>query len=346
MSSYLVEIPLAPTLATGHALQWAELLRTANLVAQLRLGQAAPHFCWRWVDMDGHPMALPVGWALPTSSAPPEADQPAQAMFLSHFACGDIPALRRAADELIGLRRRVGIALDRGCLLGTLGSGAWLAARSTPLLGHRLALPWYYLAGFHHDFPQLRPMPGENICEDRQWLSAALPRDLSDLATRWVRRLWGDELADAMAAVVLPDPARAQAAMQAAQADHIPATRNSTLARALQWMNQHLDQTYDLNALASAVAVSPRTLLRHFQLELGHSPLDHLHRLRCDRAKVLLEITLESIPSIAQACGYADPAAFRRIFVRHTRETPAAYRQKHRLRAPRRRWGVDTSGAD
>jgi transcriptional regulator GlxA family with amidase domain len=36
---------------------------------------------------------------------------------------------------------------------------------------------------------------------------------------------------------------------------------------------------------------------------VGHSPLDHLHRLRCARARVLLEITLESVPSVALACG-------------------------------------------
>ena len=52
-------------------------------------------------------------------------------------------------------------------------------------------------------------------------------------------------------------------------------------------------------------------------------------------------MTLESVPSIAVACGYADPAAFRRIFVRYTGMAPGEYRKRHALRAPRRRWRVD-----
>ncbi|MNW07001.1 DNA-binding transcriptional regulator AraC [compost metagenome] len=58
----------------------------------------------------------------------------------------------------------------------------------------------------------------------------------------------------------------------------------------------------------------------------------------------MLEVTLESVSSIAVACGYADPAAFRRIFVRHVGTPPAEYRKRHALRAPRRRWRVDVAG--
>ena len=102
-----------------------------------------------------------------------------------------------------------------------------------------------------------------------------------------------------------------------------------------------MDRPYALDAVAQAAAVSPRTLLRHFRQVLGHSPLDHLHRLRCERARWLLETTLEGIPAIAQSCGYADPAAFRRIFTRVVGLSPSAYRQRHALRAPRQRWRVD-----
>ena len=80
-----------------------------------------------------------------------------------------------------------------------------------------------------------------------------------------------------------------------------------------------------------------------FQEALGHSPLDHLHGLRCQRARVLLELSLDGVPAIGEACGYADPAAFRRVFRRETGVSPAQYRQRYALRSPRVRWKVDAT---
>lgn len=239
------------------------------------------------------------------------------------------------------LSRQIGIALDAGHKVLTVGNGAWLAAQSGRLQGRRCGLPWFYLAGFERDFPDIDLDAGHDLTDDGPWLSCALPHSLGEMAIALVRHALGDALAQTCASVLRPDHERARAALQANAQQHIPATRDSTLARAMAWMETHLDEPYSLARLAEAAAVSPRTLLRHFQLELSQSPLDHLHSLRCARAKVLLEVTLESVPSIATACGYADPAAFRRIFVRYTGMAPAEYRKRHALRAPRRRWRVD-----
>ena len=160
------------------------------------------------------------------------------------------------------------------------------------------------------------------------------------MAVALTRHAFGDDLAAALAAVLQPDAQRERATRAALQDRRIPATRNSVLAHAIAWLEARVEQPYDLQALAHAASTSPRTLLRHFQQELGHSPLDHLHRLRCARARVLLEITLESVPSVALACGYGDASAFRRVFLRYVGMAPAAYRERHALRAPRRRWRV------
>ncbi|MFY3383583.1 GlxA family transcriptional regulator [Paracidovorax sp. MALMAid1276] len=357
---FTVDIPLLPESAAGHALQFIDLLRGANLLAGLRLGAHAPRLAWRLLDARGVPLpALPgplgayAGGTPPTgasSSAPaaarhtPDAhgsDARACALFLPPLHAADIPAIRAVAQRHRALSRQVGQVLDSGRPVFTLGNAAWLAAHSGRLAGRRVALPWFYVAGFERDFPDTGFTPGQAISEDGLWISAALPAQVSELAVALVRRTLGPALAEACASVLVADPERTRAAQQANAQHHIPATRDSTLARAIAWMEAHLDQPYSLQTLAEAAAVSPRTLLRHFQQELSQSPLDHLHSLRCARAKVLLEVTLESVPSIAVACGYADPAAFRRIFVRHTGMAPAEYRKRHTLRAPRKRWRVD-----
>ena len=56
------------------------------------------------------------------------------------------------------------------------------------------------------------------------------------------------------------------------------------------------------------------------------------------RARVLLETTYVSVEQVAQMCGYQDAGTFRRIFQRQTKELPAAYRERYRLRTSRKRW--------
>lgn len=337
-----IDIPVLPETALGHALQLADLLHTANMLASLRHGAQAPRIGWRLTDAQGQPLSITDGPLLPCSRAG-AFEGPATALFIAPLHCPDIPAVRLAVDQNPALARRLGVAVDQGMRICTQGSGAWLAAHSGRLDGRRVALPWYYIGGFGHDFPGISIATAQDFHEDGPWLSAALSTGMVDMAATLAQQAMGPELAQALRAVLCPDPERGQAALEARQARHIPSTRDSTLARAIAWMEQHLDRPYQLDAVAAAASVSQRTLLRHFREELGHSPLDHLHGLRCARARVLLEITLESIPTIAQACGYADPAAFRRVFARHTGLSPTAYRQRHTLRAPRRRWRVETA---
>ena len=337
-STFIVELPVVPESALGYALQFVDLLRVANMMAALRVGTQAARFAWRFTD-NGRPVpatgllapVLQEGWA----------EGPARALYLAPLHSADIPSVRATALKYPALIRQVGHAVDQGVTVCTQGNSAWLAGYCGRLTGRQVALPWFYVAGFGHDFPDIMATQGSDWYEDGPWLSASSSGSITALAIQLTHRAFGEELAQALQAVIQPDPARIPAAIHAMQAHRIPATRDGALARAIGWLERHIDQPYDLNALAQAAAVSPRTLLRHFQAELGHSPLDHLHRLRCARAQVLLEITLESIPSIAQSCGYADPAAFRRIFTRYAGMAPAQYRKKHTLRAPRRRWRVD-----
>ena len=345
---FRVDIPLLPESAVGSALQFIDLLRGANMLAGLRLGAHAPRFAWRLLDAEGAPLPPlpgPLAAYTPAASAGGKgwAGPPAQAVFIPSFHAPDIPAIRAVAGRHRALSRQVGIALDAGQTLLTVGNGAWLAAHSGRLNGRRASLPWFYIAGFERDFPDIGLSLGQDLSDDGPWLSCALPQSVNLLAIAWVRHALGPELAAACETVMAPDHQRARAALQANAQQHIPATRDSTLARAIAFMEAHLDQPYSLARLAEAASVSTRTLLRHFQQELSQSPLDYLHSLRCARARVMLEVTLESVPSIAVACGYADPAAFRRIFARYTGMAPAEYRQRHALRAPRRRWRVEVA---
>ena len=286
----------------GNALPFIDLLRGANLLAGLRGGAGSPRLAWRLPDAQGQPLPHQPGplaaYTQPTAAT---ADSPALAWFIPSFHAADIPAIRDVAARHRALSRQIGIALDAGHKVLTVGNGAWLTAQSGRLQGRCGCLPWFYLAGLERDFPEMGLNAGHDLTDDGPSLSCAPPHSLDEMAIALVRHALGDALAQTCASVLRPDHdrGRGRAALQANPQQHIPATRDSTLARAMAWMENHLDEPYSQARLAEAAAVSPCTLLRHFQQELSQSPLDHLHSLRCARAKVLLEVTLESVPSIS-----------------------------------------------
>lgn len=78
--------------------------------------------------------------------------------------------------------------------------------------------------------------------------------------------------------------------------------------------------------MARATATSPRTLARRVRSALGTSPLRLAQRLRVSRAAHLLETTKASVDEVAARVGYADAAAFRRVFRRETGTSPRARR--------------------
>jgi hypothetical protein len=77
----------------------------------------------------------------------------------------------------------------------------------------------------------------------------------------------------------------------------------------------------------------------------GRTPLDYLHMLRVERARMLLEVTLHGTQAIAEACGYSDAAAFRRLFARAMQMSMSEYRQRFALRTRRRYWRMEDHAA-
>ncbi|WP_448698373.1 helix-turn-helix domain-containing protein [Streptomyces avidinii] len=72
----------------------------------------------------------------------------------------------------------------------------------------------------------------------------------------------------------------------------------------------------------------PRHFARAFRAETGVTPGRYVERVRVDHARRLLEESGEGIAQIARACGYGNPEALRRAFVRTLGQPPAEYRRR------------------
>jgi AraC family transcriptional regulator len=97
--------------------------------------------------------------------------------------------------------------------------------------------------------------------------------------------------------------------------------------RALQYVQAHYDEDFDLASTAAAVGISKYYLVRLFRSSMGLTLNTYLLQLRVEKAKELLLTPSRTISDVAMELGFSDQSHFARVFKRFTGLTPLAYRQ-------------------
>lgn len=101
------------------------------------------------------------------------------------------------------------------------------------------------------------------------------------------------------------------------------------VARAVQYVREHLDEPFGIERLLEESRVSRRSLELGFRRSLGCTPYEFVCRARVDRAKHLLARPGRvKLTDVAKACGFTDLRRLRLVFTRCEGVTPAAYRRQ------------------
>ena len=101
------------------------------------------------------------------------------------------------------------------------------------------------------------------------------------------------------------------------------------ILRVLVHIQTHLDHFLDLEALASLAHFSPCHFHRVFRGMVGEPVMEHVRRLRLERAAHLLKTTAGPITQIAFDSGYETHEAFTRAFRAMFEASPTEFRQLH-----------------
>ena len=106
---------------------------------------------------------------------------------------------------------------------------------------------------------------------------------------------------------------------------------------ALALMKEDLRKELSPDELARSVNLSPSRFRHIFKAEVGASPRRHLHTLRLEHARELLETSLLSVKQIMAGIGINDRSHFDREFKKAYGLPPVQYRAAHPLVGPRER---------
>ena len=212
-------------------------------------------------------------------------------------------------------------------------SGTFLLAASGILDGLEATTSWWLAASFRNQFPKVKLDPAQLLVDTGSVITAGAVTAMFSVVLKIIEQRVGPELAQNTARILLIDPIRQSQAPFVSEA-LIQHPRTAFSEAILQHLHEHLHTDVSVEKLADKLNISPRTLLRKFQVIYQQSPQSYVQQLRVDRAKALLETTKLSFAEVCEACGYQDAASFRKLFKRIAGLTPAEYQSRFRLRGP------------
>ena len=106
------------------------------------------------------------------------------------------------------------------------------------------------------------------------------------------------------------------------------AVRDPQVRRALTLMHERSAHPWTLDDLAQHAGLSRTALAERFRDAMGDTPLNHLRRLRMQRAMRLLAETDQKLETVAAEVGYQDAFGFSKVFKRTVGVSPKAFRQR------------------
>lgn len=237
----------------------------------------------------------------------------------------ELDALLGRADIVHGvsLLRR---AAERGVVTAASCSATFVLAASGALDGGTATTTWWLGANFGRRFPQVTLCTDRMVVTSGQCFTAGASLAHADLILALLARMVSPSLAHTVARYLVLDerPSQARYMILGHQLHGVDPTLRTLEA----FVVSKLGRQVSVQEMARATATSPRTLARRVAKALGTTPLRFAQRVRIARAVHLLESTSLSVDDIAARVGYADAAAFRRVFRRETGDAPAARRRR------------------
>jgi transcriptional regulator GlxA family with amidase domain len=215
------------------------------------------------------------------------------------------PDVRDAGDALRQWRRG-------GAMMAAACIGTFVMAESGLLDHQRATTTWWLAPLFRNRYPNVLLDESNMIVQSGRFVTAGAALSHMDLAL-WLVRSISPQLAFLTAKYLIVDSRSSQSAY--ALTDHL--VHSDPIVQQFEaWARGRLTKGFSLEAAATAVGSSKRTLARRMQSVLGKSPLSYFQDLRVQRAMYLLKTDSASVDEVAAQVGYADGATLRALLRR------------------------------
>ena len=290
-----------------------EPLRIANLIAGKEL------YRWRFASENSQTATCSNGAVMLVHQGLIPAGQNDQVFILS-----GIGVQQQVTPALLNYIRR---ERARGTRLGALCSGAYILAKAGLLNGQRAAIHWEFHDSFMEEFPDVALCRSVFVAGERH-ITASGGTATADLMLHLIEERHGLELSIAVGDQMVYNAVRDGGAEQKVSFQARHGMRNEHLQRAIEMMNDSIEEPLSPAAIAEELGISTRQLERLFSRHLNCSPKKYFVDLRLSKARRLLVQTERSITDISLACGFSSPSHFARSFRTHYGILPSKQRAR------------------
>lgn len=323
-----IGILVYPECVPSAAVAIVDVFNVANALVQFRPAAEHLRFVAQWVSQEGERVSCKNGLSFPTQPIGAGEYDVLMVPGIDHDDARDLPRILETLGPQQDMLREFARS---GRLVASNCSSTFLLAEAGLLDGRRATTSWWLSKTFQKRYPKVQLDTEELIILDGPILSSGAVTAYIDLGLWLVGHFGGESLRQMTAKILLADSHRASQTPYIAAA-MVVGNGHAVVERARRWLNQRMDQEWNMADLAAHCNTSPRTLLRRFQKAAGLSPVQYTQQLRVERAKALLESTTLSLEAITGRCGYANVSTFSTVFKRWAQVTPREYRSRFGMR--------------
>jgi transcriptional regulator GlxA family with amidase domain len=214
----------------------------------------------------------------------------------------------------------------RARLVG-LCTGAFTLAEAGVLDGRPATVHWQLADRFRSRFPAVDLQPDVLFVDDGDILTSAGSAAALDLGLHIVRVDHGAEIASHVSRRLVFAAYRDGGQRQFIDRP-VTSRPGQSLGPVLAWAQERLDEQLTVASMAKRAGVSPATLHRRFQAEIGTTPWAWLTGERVALACRMIEQGSSGLDEVARRSGLGSTANLRDHFKRQTGCSPSAYRAR------------------
>lgn len=299
-----------------------DILSAAGVLAA-RTAATAPR--WRLCSIDGGHVRLQGGFSIETARLPTRSRQDRSTWVLPGLGHATPAALEARLEhaDAIGAIDAIARHAKQGGRVAASCSSVFLLMAAGLLDGRRATTTWWLAPLLKRMAPGCRVDADRMVCVDGPIVTAGAALAQTDLMLHLLRECCGNALVDAVSRSLLIDARPAQAPFIVAEQQ---ASGSALVARIATRIESALPNPPTVFELAQEFGMSERTLSRHLHRATGKSTAALVQSIRLRHARILLETSRMTVEQVAEAVGYGDATALRRLMKKTTGANPSRYR--------------------